>query len=227
MCCEHCCDRILNSFISRVFAFNFTIFYFLFIFFFIVIFLHNFPTPQERNWLLQKLVHYSILLPINNNYYRWKVVNFVTVISKANRFQFNLKVFLIQFLFFCRFQILSVFGVCSTLVLAEPPVHRPSSSYLPPSNSYLPPSHHSGGSSFGGGSSLLSGSGSGYHAVGSGFSESEGFNIDQQLLHKIEEILLDQENQAASHHHGHHGGHGGHSGHGGSLSNSYLPPSTR
>lgn len=59
----------------------------------------------------------------------------------------------------------------------------------PPVSSYLPPS-------IGGGISL--GSGSGFTAVNSGYQESEGANIDAQLLHKIEEILLDQENQASS-----------------------------
>lgn len=87
-------------------------------------------------------------------------------------------------------QILSL--VCVSLTLAEPP-----SSYLPPipSSSYGAPS--------GGGHGLLSsGQGSGYQAVGSGYQESEGANLDPSLLHKIEEILLDQENQVASSSHG-------------------------
>lgn len=50
----------------------------------------------------------------------------------------------------------------------------------------------------GGGGSLLAGHGSGYQAVGSGYQESEGANLDPSLLHKIEEILLDQENQIAA-----------------------------
>lgn len=80
-------------------------------------------------------------------------------------------------------QILSL--VCVSLTLAEPP-----SSYLPPipSGSYGAPS----------GGLLSSGHGSGYQAVGSGYQESEGANLDPSLLHKIEEILLDQENQVAS-----------------------------
>lgn len=80
-------------------------------------------------------------------------------------------------------QILSL--VCVSLTLAEPP-----SSYLPPSSTYGAPS----------GSGLLAGQGNGYQAVGSGFQESEGANLDPSLLQKIEEILLDQENQAASSH---------------------------
>lgn len=74
--------------------------------------------------------------------------------------------------------------VCVGLTLAEPPT-----SYLPPqpSGSYGVPS-----------SDLSIGQGNGYHAVGSGYQESEGANLDPQLLHKIEEILLDQENQKGS-----------------------------
>lgn len=104
------------------------------------------------------------------------------------------------------------------IVCAEPPP----SSYLPPTSSYLPPSSSYGAPSFGGGgggSLLSSGSGGGYTAVNSGYQESEGTFLDPHLLHKIEEILLDQENQASSH-----GGHG----HGG-LSvpqSSYGPPSS-
>lgn len=80
--------------------------------------------------------------------------------------------------------------VCAGLTLAEPP-----SSYLPPpSGSYGPPS-----------SSLFAGQGSGYQAVGSGFQESEGIHLDPQLLQKIEEILLDQENQVVSSHGSSHG----------------------
>lgn len=89
----------------------------------------------------------------------------------------------VEFLFFSR-QILSL--VCVTLTLAEPP----SSSYgppPPPSSSYGPP-----------GIGLSTGQGSGYQAVGSGYQESEGANLDPQLLHKIEEILLDEENQKSS-----------------------------
>lgn len=78
-------------------------------------------------------------------------------------------------------QILSL--VCVSLTLAEPP-----SSYLPPIPS----------SSYGAPSGLLSGHGGGYQAVGSGYQESEGANLDPSLLHKIEEILLDQENQVAA-----------------------------
>lgn len=93
------------------------------------------------------------------------------------------------------FQILSF--ACIALTVAEPP-----SSYLPPqpSSSYGAPSH----------SDLLAGAGQGYHAVGAGYQENEGANLDPQLLHKIKEILLDQENQAASYHshHGHGHGHG-------------------
>lgn len=93
--------------------------------------------------------------------------------------------------FFYRFQILSF--ACIALTVAEPP-----SSYLPPSSVYGAPS-----------TDLLAGSGHGYHAVGSGYQESEGSNLDPQLLHKIKEILLDQENQVASYHsHGHGHGHG-------------------
>lgn len=75
--------------------------------------------------------------------------------------------------------------VCVSLTLAEPP----SSSYGPPA-----PSSSYGAPSIG----LSSGQGSGYHAVGSGYQESEGANLDPQLLHKIEEILLDEENQKSS-----------------------------
>lgn len=81
-------------------------------------------------------------------------------------------------------QILSL--VCVTLTLAEPP----SSSYGPPP----PPSSSYGAPSVG----LSAGQGSGYQAVGSGYQESEGANLDPQLLHKIEEILLDEENQKSS-----------------------------
>lgn len=83
----------------------------------------------------------------------------------------------------------------------------------PPTNSYLPP--------------LASGSGAGYSAVNSGYQDSEGIYLDPHLLHKIEEILLDQENQASSH--GGHG-HGGlsvpQSSYGPPPSSSYLPPTT-
>lgn len=71
------------------------------------------------------------------------------------------------------------------MTIAEPP-----SSYLPPpSGSYGAPS-----------SGLFAGQGNGYQAVGSGYSESEGAHLDPSLLQKIEEILLDQENQIASSH---------------------------
>lgn len=52
----------------------------------------------------------------------------------------------------------------------------------------------------------MTGSGQGYHAIGSGYQESEGANLDPQLLHKIKEILLDQENLLDQETHGH--GHG-------------------
>lgn len=98
--------------------------------------------------------------------------------------------------FFCLFsihlQILSL--VCVSLTLAEPP-----SSYLPPSSSYGAPS-----SSYGApGNGLLAGHGGGYQAVGSGYQESEGAYLDPSLLQKIEEILLDQENQGGSSHGSH------------------------
>lgn len=68
----------------------------------------------------------------------------------------------------------------------------PSSLYGPPSPpaSYLP-AHHS---------SDLSAArhSSGYQAIGGGWQESEGANLDSSLLHKIEEILLDEENKVAS-----------------------------
>lgn len=109
--------------------------------------------------------------------------------------------------------ILSVGIVCAEL---------PSSSYLPPSSSYGTPSFGGGG-----GSLLSSGSGGGYSAVNSGYQESEGTFLDPHLLHKIEEILLDQENQASAH--GGHG-HGGlsvpQSSYGPPPSSSYLPPSS-
>lgn len=75
--------------------------------------------------------------------------------------------------------------VCVSLTLAEPP-----SSYGPPPA----PSSSYGAPSIG----LSAGSGSGYHAVGGGYQESEGANLDASLLHKIEEILLDEENQKSS-----------------------------
>lgn len=121
--------------------------------------------------------------------------------------------------------ILQVLVILSVgIVCAEPP-----SSYLPPSSSYGTPSFGGGGS--GGGSLLTSGSGGGYTAINSGYQESEGSFLDQGLLHKIEEILLDQENQASSHGgHGHGGhSHGGHSGPQSSYgppSSGYLPPSS-
>lgn len=92
-------------------------------------------------------------------------------------------------MFIVYLQILSLVFV--SLTLAEPP-----SSYLPPipSGSYGAPSGGGGGHHGG----LLAGQGSGYQAVGSGYQESEGANLDPSLLHKIEEILLDQENQVAS-----------------------------
>lgn len=82
------------------------------------------------------------------------------------------------YLFYFHLQILSL--VCVGLTLAEPPT-----SYLPPqvSTSYGPPA-----------SGLAIGHGNGYHAVGSGYQESEGAHLDPQLLHKIEQILLDEEN---------------------------------
>lgn len=88
-----------------------------------------------------------------------------------------------------------------TLTLAEPPVNylppQPSSSYGAPSSSYsVPSSSYSAPAS--GPADFLAGSGNGYHAVGSGYSESEGANLDPQLLHKIEEILLDEENHKSS-----------------------------
>lgn len=102
-----------------------------------------------------------------------------------------------RFFFFYSFSSLQILSlVCVGLTLAEPP-----SSYLPPpSGSYSAPSGSYGAPSIGGG--LLSGSGGGYHAVGSGYQESEGANLDPSLLHKIEEILLDQENQIGSSSHG-------------------------
>lgn len=72
----------------------------------------------------------------------------------------------------------------------------------PPTNSYLPPL--SGGHSHHVSSGLSLGLGSGYHAVSGGFQESEGAHLDPQLLRKIEEILLAQENQGG-HGHGSHG----------------------
>lgn len=90
----------------------------------------------------------------------------------------------VEFRFFFSVQILSL--VCVTLTLAEPP----SSSYGPPP----PPSSSYGAPNIG----LSAGVGSGYQAVGSGYQESEGANLDPQLLHKIEEILLDEENQKSS-----------------------------
>lgn len=93
------------------------------------------------------------------------------------------------FVFLFHLQILSL--VCVTLTLAEPPTNylppQPSSSYGAPSSSYSAP-----------GSDFSVGSGNGYHAVGSGYQESEGANLDPQLLHKIEEILLDEENHKSS-----------------------------
>lgn len=74
---------------------------------------------------------------------------------------------------------------------------QPSSSYGAPSSSYsVPSSSYSAPAS--GPAEFLSGSGNGYHAVGSGYSENEGANLDPQLLHKIEEILLDEENHKSS-----------------------------
>lgn len=102
--------------------------------------------------------------------------------------------------------------MCAVVAMAEPPVgggypnRRPQSSYLPPSHSHS--HHHSGGG-------LSAGLGSGYRAVSGGFQENEGQHVDPQLLRKIEEILLIQENsQSSGGHGGHGGGHGGH-GHGG------------
>lgn len=90
--------------------------------------------------------------------------------------------------FFCLdfffLQILSL--VCVSLTLAEPP----SSSYGPPPA----PSSSYGAPNIG----LSTGQGGGYHAVGSGYQESEGASLDPQLLHKIEEILLDEENHKSS-----------------------------
>lgn len=60
--------------------------------------------------------------------------------------------------------------------------------FTEPPSSYLPPH--------------ISSSGQGYHAIGSGYQDSEGANLDPQLLHKIKEILLDQENQVAFQYHG-------------------------
>lgn len=79
--------------------------------------------------------------------------------------------------------------VCIGFGITEPPP-----SYLPPrlSSSYGAPDIN-----------LLAGSGQGYHAIGSGYQESEGANLDPQLLQKIKEILLDQENLVTSHGHGH------------------------
>lgn len=106
------------------------------------------------------------------------------------------------------------------LTLAEPPIgRRPNNAYLPPlSSHHHQHSHHGNGF-------LSAGSGSGYRAIGGGFQENEGQHLDSQLLRKIEEILLVQENQSQ----------GGSSGHGlgfsapsssyGAPSNAYLPPS--
>lgn len=73
----------------------------------------------------------------------------------------------------------------------------------------------------GGGGGLIAGSGGGYTAVNSGYQESEGTFLDPHLLHKIEEILLDQENQISSH-----GTHVPQSSYGPPPSSSYLPPSS-
>lgn len=104
------------------------------------------------------------------------------------------------------------------IVCAEPPT----SSYLPPSSSYGTPSFGGGG----GGSLLTSGSGGGYTAINSGYQESEGSFLDQHLLHKIEEILLDQENQVSSHGGHGHGGHSAPQSSYGPPSSGYLPPSS-
>lgn len=102
-----------------------------------------------------------------------------------------------------------------SLACAEPPV----SSYLPPSIGHGRHGGHVGH----GGDGISFGSGSGFTAVNSGYQESEGANIDPQLLHKIEEILVDQENQASSHGSGF--GLSAPSSSYGAPSNSYLPPS--
>ncbi|GAB0098010.1 DNA-directed RNA polymerase II subunit RPB1 [Sergentomyia squamirostris] len=69
---------------------------------------------------------------------------------------------------------------------------------------------HSGGGSFGysggHGGGLHSGFGGGYRAVSHGYQSNEGQHVDSQLLHKVKQILLDQENQAESYHGSHHGG---------------------
>jgi loricrin len=82
--------------------------------------------------------------------------------------------------------------------------------------------HSSGGYSSGHSSGgFSSGHGSGYQQVAIGHSGSEGLHIDQQLLHKIKEVLIQQENVNGGGHGGHSGGFGG--GHGG-ISSSYGPP---
>lgn len=85
--------------------------------------------------------------------------------------------------------------ICAIAVRAEPPVgHRPSNAYLPPSShSHSYQTHHHGG-----GGLLSAGVGGGYRAINGGFQENEGQHVDAQLLRKIEEILLIQENQGHS-----------------------------
>lgn len=63
--------------------------------------------------------------------------------------------------------------------------------------------------------------GGGYQQVSVGHQSNEGAHVDQELLHKIKEILLQQENLGGG---GGHGGYsGGHSG-GHGISSSYGPP---
>ncbi|CAO1423134.1 unnamed protein product [Diamesa tonsa] len=81
----------------------------------------------------------------------------------------------------------------------------------------------SSGYSSGGHGGYSSGGGSGYQAVSGGYQTSEGQYVDPQLLHKIEEILLQQEQL-----NGNRGGHGGSfgGGHGHGISQSYGAPSS-
>lgn len=114
--------------------------------------------------------------------------------------------------------------VLTACVAAEPPVgysykrpapiyhapapiySAPSQSYVAPAPSYSAPIFTGGfvGGHSGGHGSIGFGGGGGYHAVSSGYQTSEGLHVDPALLHKVKQILLDQENIHGG------GGHGGH-----------------